>query len=72
MVDDDENLRWVLKTQLEDMGYTTSTAANGGEAIAAIEKELPALILTDLKMPGLSGMELLDRVHPSTRRCRLS
>jgi DNA-binding NtrC family response regulator len=63
VVDDDENLRWVLKTQLEDMGYTTSTAMNGEEALAAIEKEPPALILTDLKMPGVSGMELLDRVR---------
>ena len=63
VVDDDENLRWVLKTQLEDMGYTTSTAMNGEEALAAIEKEPPALILTDLNMPGVSGMELLDRVR---------
>jgi CheY-like chemotaxis protein len=42
VVDDDENLRWVLKTQLEDMGYTVSTATNGEEAFVAIEKEPPA------------------------------
>lgn len=63
VVDDDENLRWVLQTQLEDMGYVVSTAPDGNQAIAAVEKELPALVLTDLKMPGLSGMELLDRIH---------
>lgn len=63
VVDDDENLRWVLKTQLEDMGYTVSAAANGEEAFAEIEKNAPALILTDLKMPEVSGMDLLDRVR---------
>jgi two-component system NtrC family response regulator len=63
VVDDDENLRWVLQTQLEDMGYVVSTASDGNQAITAVEKEPPALVLTDLKMPGLSGMELLDRIH---------
>jgi DNA-binding NtrC family response regulator len=63
VVDDDDNLRWVLKTQLEEMGYTVSTAASGEDAFVAIEKEPPALVLTDLKMPGLSGMELVDRIR---------
>ena len=38
LVDDDENLRWVLKTQLEDMGYVISEAADGQQALAAIAK----------------------------------
>jgi two-component system NtrC family response regulator len=63
VVDDDENLRWVLQTQLEDMGYVVSTAPDGNQALAAIEKEPPALVLTDLRMPGLSDMELLDKIH---------
>jgi DNA-binding NtrC family response regulator len=63
VVDDDENLRWVLKTQLEEMGYAVSSAADGDQALAAIEKEPPALVLTDLKMPGLSGLELLARIR---------
>jgi two-component system NtrC family response regulator len=45
------------------MGYVVSTASDGNQAITAVEKEPPALVLTDLKMPGLSGMELLDRIH---------
>jgi two-component system NtrC family response regulator len=64
VVDDDENLRWVLQTQLAEMGYSVSTASDGEQALAAIEKDPPALILTDLKMPGLSGLELLDRIRP--------
>jgi DNA-binding NtrC family response regulator len=63
VVDDDDNLRWVLQTQLEDMGYVVSAAADGHQAVAAIEKEPPALVLTDMKMPGLSGMDLLDKIH---------
>jgi two-component system NtrC family response regulator len=63
VVDDDENLRWVLQTQLEQMGYVVSAAADGAAALEIIDREPPALVLTDLKMPGISGMELLERVR---------
>ncbi len=63
VVDDDENLRWVLKTQLEELGYVVSTAGDGEQGLAVMEKEAPALVLTDLKMPRVSGMELLDRIR---------
>jgi two-component system NtrC family response regulator len=63
VVDDDDNLRWVLQTQLEQMGYAVSTAIDGAAALAAIDKDPPALVLTDLKMPGMSGMELLAQIR---------
>jgi len=63
VVDDDKNLRWVLNTQLEDMGYSVSSAAGGLDALAAIAKNPPSLVLTDLKMPGLSGIDLLQRIR---------
>jgi DNA-binding NtrC family response regulator len=63
LVDDDDNLRWVLQTQLEQMGYAVTTAADGAGALAAIDREPPSLVLTDLKMPGMSGMELLERIR---------
>jgi two-component system NtrC family response regulator len=63
VVDDDENLRWVTQTQLEDAGYQTITVANGEAALAAIDKVRPSLVLTDLKMPGISGIELLERIR---------
>ena len=63
VVDDDDNLRWVIQTQLEQMGYAVATAADGVTALEAIEKQPPALVLTDLKMPGMSGMELLERIR---------
>lgn len=67
VVDDDDNLRWVLETQISDAGYSVVTAKDGEEALEAIEREQPSLVLTDLKMPRLPGMELLARVrklHP--------
>ena len=63
VVDDDDNLRWVLQTQLEQMGYAVITAADGPTALGLIDKEPPALVLTDLKMPGMSGMELLEQIR---------
>ena len=63
VVDDDNNLRWVIQTQLEQMGYAVATAADGVTALEAMEKQPPALVLTDLKMPGMSGMELLERIR---------
>lgn len=63
VVDDDENLRWVLQTQLEQLGYTAMTAADGAAALTEIDRNPPSLVLTDLKMPGLSGMDLLQRIR---------
>ncbi|HWR53635.1 MAG TPA: sigma-54 dependent transcriptional regulator [Bryobacteraceae bacterium] len=67
VVDDDENLRWVVQTQLDEMGYAVDTATDATQALEAIEQDPPALVLTDLKMPGVSGVELLERIrsgHP--------
>ncbi len=63
VADDDDSLRWVLQTQLEEMGYTVSAVSDGIEALAEIEREPPSLVLSDLKMPRLSGMELLKRIQ---------
>jgi DNA-binding NtrC family response regulator len=63
VVDDDENLRWVTQTQLEDIGYTVVTVPSGEAALTAIEKERPSLVLSDLKMPGISGIDLLERIR---------
>jgi two-component system NtrC family response regulator len=45
------------------MGYTVSTAAGGAEALDAIERNPPSLVLTDWKMPAMSGMDLLERMR---------
>jgi two-component system NtrC family response regulator len=65
VVDDDESLRRVTQLQLEEAGFRVSTAAKGSEALEQMEEDEPALVITDLKMPGLSGMDLLKKIRES-------
>src|SRR6516164_8185099 len=65
VVDDDESLRRVTQLQLEEAGYPVLAASNGTEALVLIEEASPALVITDLKMPGLSGLELLSKIRSS-------
>ncbi len=69
VVDDDDSLRRVMQLQLEEAGYDVITASRATEGIALIEEQSPALVVTDLKMPEISGMDVLKRVrseHPET------
>ena len=56
VAEDDEDNRFILKMLLEMRGYRVLTAANGLDALAAIERERPHLILMDLRMPLLNGL----------------
>jgi len=62
VVDDEENLRRVTQLKLEQAGYEAMTAADGAEALEILSRNPRDLVLTDLKMPGMSGMDLLRRV----------
>lgn len=62
LVDDEEGIRRFLGLSLEDLGYEVKTAANGQEALALFEDFAPPIILTDIKMPVMDGLELLRRV----------
>ncbi len=62
LVDDEEALRQILTLSLEDLGYAVAAAASGEEALAVIEAVAPAIVLTDIKMPGIDGIELLKRI----------
>ncbi len=62
VVEDDDSLRRVTEVQLEQAGYAVATAAEAGQALALLEKSPADLVITDLKMPGLSGIELLRRI----------
>ena len=62
VVDDELNMRLVLKAMLKKEGYEVVTAADGLEAMRILREEKIAVVATDLKMPRLDGMGLLDRI----------
>ena len=62
LVDDEQDLREVLEISLLDFGYTVLTAENGKEALEIFKKENPVIVLTDLKMPEMGGIELLRKI----------
>ena len=63
VVDDDESLRRVTQVQLEDEGYAVTTAPNADEALHVLARNQQDLVLTDLNMPGISGVELLREIR---------
>ena len=63
VVDDDESLRWVTQAQLQQSGYEATAAASGREALDRMREDPPDLVITDLMMPGMSGLELLKRIR---------
>ena len=62
LVDDDEAIREVLSLSIADLGYDVETAPGGREALELCATFKPSIVLTDIKMPGMDGIELLSRV----------
>lgn len=62
IVDDEEDIRVVLKISLSDLGYEVYTAENGEEALRIIEEVTPPIVLTDIRMPVMDGIELLRKI----------
>ena len=68
LVDDDDGLRRLLSMRLESAGFSCKPVASGSEAQAAVSQAEPGVVVTDLRMDGMDGMELLTRLrstHPS-------
>jgi two-component system, NtrC family, nitrogen regulation response regulator NtrX len=63
VVDDEAAIRDSLRMTLEYEGYDFIGAATGQEGLALAEREAPDLVLLDVKMPGMDGLEVLDRLH---------
>jgi DNA-binding NtrC family response regulator len=62
IIDDDSSLRRVLEYNLQQEGYDVYTAADGESGLEAFAEREPAVVITDLKMPGMSGFEVLSSV----------
>jgi two-component system, NtrC family, response regulator GlrR len=68
VVDDDKDILKLISMRLNAAGYATVTANNGAEAMSAIMRQQPDLVISDLRMPAMDGMALLDAIqqsHPS-------
>jgi two-component system nitrogen regulation response regulator GlnG len=62
VLDDDKSIRWVLQKALEKNNFITTTFANTNEAINQFNHDMPDLIISDIKMPGESGIQFLQKV----------
>jgi CheY-like chemotaxis protein len=63
VVDDEENIRFLYKEELEEEGFTVELAKNGEEALDKLPTIQPDLITLDIKMPGMGGIEVLKRIR---------
>jgi PAS domain S-box-containing protein len=62
VIDDEASTRELLKISLESDGYTVFTAEDGPNGLEIFGEENPAIVLTDIKMPGMDGIEVLQKV----------
>jgi CheY-like chemotaxis protein len=62
IVDDNTDHRLILRTMLEAKGYGCEEAEDGGVALSKLETDQVALVLTDLNMPGMNGLELIAQM----------
>ena len=62
IIDDEEGYRKVLSNSLADLGYETKAVKNGFEALEEMKRQRYSIILLDVKMPGMDGIELLDQI----------
>jgi len=67
VVEDDEDLRSLVRRTLSKHGWTVTEAAHGGEGLAALEESIPRIVLLDLMMPVVDGFEFLARVRADER-----
>lgn len=63
IVDDDQDILKLISIRLRAAGYDTATANNGVEAMSAIALQRPDVVISDLRMPAMDGMALLESVH---------
>ncbi|MGC7870365.1 response regulator [Desulfosporosinus sp. SYSU MS00001] len=67
VVDDEEPIQELLRFNLEKEGYQVRVAKDGPEALASIEKEQPDLLVLDVMLPGMDGLEVCRRLRLNTK-----
>ncbi len=62
LVDDEEGIQLLYREEFEEEGYEVISASNGDEALEIFNREPPDLVILDINMPGMSGIEVLRRM----------
>jgi two-component system nitrogen regulation response regulator GlnG len=63
IIDDDSSIRWVLEKALGKANIPVASFDSGSGALEELQHEEPAVIVSDIRMPGMNGLELLERIH---------
>ena len=71
LVDDEADIREVLEIALKDLGYDVCVAADGEQGLEIFQAHRPALVLTDIKMPSMDGIELLKCIKRENPECEV-
>ncbi len=63
VVDDDSSIRWVLERALTGAGLTCTTFEGGKEVLDALATKTPDVLMSDIRMPGMDGLDFAERAH---------
>ena len=63
IIDDDKSIRWVLEKALQKADIATRTFSSGAPLLEALKNDFPDALITDIRMPGIDGLQLLKRVQ---------
>ena len=63
IVDDDRSIRWVLEKAFKQAEMDVSTFDNAADALKALKKDEPDVVISDVRMPGMDGMEMMEEIH---------
>lgn len=63
IVDDERNIRTLFRDELEEAGYDVETAGSGHEALEKVASQTPDLIVLDIRMEDMTGLEVLEKVR---------
>jgi DNA-binding response OmpR family regulator len=63
IIEDDEEMRSLLKDFFEEEGFETDSVSNGVDALRMLSKDHFDLVITDIRMPGLTGLDILPRIR---------
>jgi two-component system phosphate regulon response regulator PhoB len=67
VIDDDDDIRFLVRRRLEKQGHTVTEAPDGPRGLALIESDEPDLVVLDWMMPGLTGIDVLERLRADGR-----